>query len=221
MQRSRKKLLLFAFVCCCRLLLVRAFCNEYLDPYECQLFGSDTTECCLWCMTADLPLEQGKCVNGFISSVDNSNVICGGNSSAHCTGGLLGTCLPIVNCPGRTPKINGSWYFAPECGTFGGRLEVVRDGLIQFASKDEQLRRFKLLNYGGVVDSSGQLLLTNPNDGTQCYGIASELELAITCPSIPGWGTCVQHFYRSSAQSRLSLSVAILFIVLLFVAKGG
>jgi len=214
----------------CFIALAASQCGQYLDSYECQL-ASDSTSCCIWCATKSIKGQAanqptGSCVSGVVA---NQNVLgTNGNpnqrvgqtyfclaANTNCQAGIQGRCAPTANCPGVQPDISGTWYYPPECVQIGGQFNVtVNNGAVSVGSTSKQALR--LPSFTGAIDSSGQLVLTNPTTGDQCYGYASARQMSLTCPSTSGWGSCQQNFYRSSAATVAASIVAVLGAVAMF-----
>jgi len=207
----------------CFIALACAQCGQWKTSYECQLASSDTA-CCVWCKTNGQPAEQGSCINGFVANV-NQQAGTAGAPDVHqgysypcgyeaCTGGFEGRCSETANCPGSTPDVSGTWFYPPECFQIGGQFNITSSnggaGVVIGPTGNQPQR---IASYTGAVDTSGQVVLTNPADNTQCYGYASTRQLALTCPSVPGWGNCLQHFYRSSAATTAASIFAVLAAV--------
>jgi len=214
----------------CFIALAASQCGQYLDSYECQL-ASDSTSCCVWCATKKTVGQAantatGSCVSGAVSNVNQAGA--NGNPNAHvgrtyfcngattnCQAGIQGQCAPTANCPGQQPDISGTWYYPPECVQIGGQFNVtVNNGAVTFGPTSKQALR--LPSFTGALDGSGQLVLTNPANGDQCYGYASARQMSVTCPSTQGWGSCQQNFYRSSAATIAASIFAVLGAVAMF-----
>jgi len=226
--------MLKVIILACFIALVAAQCSNYGSSYECQL-ASTSTQCCIWAHVSPQPtaapnspaVADGACVNGFVSSVStassgtNNNVPGASNGGTYPCGNPAlaytsweGSCQNTANCPNQAPNVTGVWYYPPECAQIGGQFQISSQTNGQFAITATNNQALRLPSFTGALDNSGQVVLTNPNDGTQCYGYAAAQEMYLTCPSL--WGGCQQHFYRSSAATTAASIVAILAAVALF-----
>jgi hypothetical protein len=216
------KAILALVACFIAIALAQNSCNDFMTSYECQLASTDT-ECCLWCKTKGQ--KQGRCVPGYIA---DQNAPSGTTTKPRrkagyewacdpniCNAGTEGRCAQTANCPGVTPYLGGTWYYPPECTTVGGQFNLILGAGNSFTVNQTAKQALRLGSFSGAVDTSGQLVLTDPETNSQCYGYASARQMSFSCPQKEGWGDCVQHFYRSSAATATLSVVAIVACIAL------